>query len=174
MTIRSGCSGRPSPTSTNGAARNGVYLNIPDWYFLTGGTKTGMGYREVNWSLPRAYQEIIERQNIFDGTWEKTPSMGWMFVPLTEYQGGGAAATIEPLKDHLPHYEQRLANLFGAGVHGLLSRPAPLRHRRDQGRGETLGGFLQAAPRDPELATSSTCAAPTAATSITSCTSTRR
>ena len=27
---------------------NGVYLNIPDWYFLSGGTKTGMGYREVN------------------------------------------------------------------------------------------------------------------------------
>lgn len=93
-----------------------VYLNIPDWYFLNGGSKTGMGYREVNWSLPRAYQEIIERQNIFDGTWDKTPSMGWMFVPLTEYHGGGAAATIEPLKDHLEHYEQRLANLFGAGV----------------------------------------------------------
>lgn len=94
----------------------GVYLNVPDWYFLNGSSKTGMGYREVNWSLPRAYQEIIERQNIFDGTWEKTPSMGWMFVPLTEYQGGGAAATIEPLQEHLPHYEQRLANLFGAGV----------------------------------------------------------
>lgn len=95
---------------------NGIYLNIPDFYFLSGGNKTGMGYREVNWSLPRAFQEIIERQNIFDGTWDKTPSMGWMFVPLTEYQGGGAAATIEPLKDHLPHYETRLANLFGAGV----------------------------------------------------------
>ena len=67
----------------------GVYLNMPDWYFLNGGSKTGMGYRETNWSLPREYQEIIERQNIFDGTWEKTPSMGWMFVPLTEYQGGG-------------------------------------------------------------------------------------
>jgi hypothetical protein len=102
---------------------NGIYLNIPDWYFLTGGTKTGMGYRETNWSLPRAYQEIIERQNIFDGTWEKTPSMGWMFVPLTEYQGGGAAATIEPLKDHLPHYEQRLANLFGAGVMACYRGP---------------------------------------------------
>jgi hypothetical protein len=63
---------------------NGVYLNIPDWYFLNGGNKTGMGYRETNWSLPRAYQEIIERQNVYDGTWEKTPSMGWMFVPLTE------------------------------------------------------------------------------------------
>jgi hypothetical protein len=102
---------------------NGIYLNIPDWYFLNGGTKTAMGYREGNWSLPRAYQEIIERQNIFDGTWEKTPSMGWMFVPLTEYQGGGAAATIEPLKDHLPHYEQRLANLFGAGVMACYRGP---------------------------------------------------
>jgi len=101
----------------------GVYLNIPDWYFLNGGSKTAMGYREANWSLPREYQEIIERQNIFDGTWEKTPSMGWMFVPLTEYQGGGAAATIEPLKDHLPHYGQRMANLFGAGVQACYRGP---------------------------------------------------
>jgi hypothetical protein len=101
----------------------GVYLNIPDWYFLAGGNKTGMGYREANWSLPREYQEIIERQNIFDGTWNKTPGMGWMFVPLTEYHGGGAAATIEPLKDHLAHYEQRLANLFGAGVMACYRGP---------------------------------------------------
>ncbi|MCX6884302.1 MAG: hypothetical protein NTX27_04595 [Verrucomicrobia bacterium] len=102
---------------------NGVYLNIPDWYFLSGSTKTGMGYREVNWSLPREFQEIIERQNIFDGTWEKAPSMGWMFVPLTEYQGGGAAATIEPLSEHLDHYGQRLANLFGAGVMACYRGP---------------------------------------------------
>ena len=94
----------------------GVYLTVPDWYFLNGSSKTGMGYRESNWSLPRRQQEIIERQNIFDGTWEKTPSMGWMHVPLVEYQGGGAEATIEPLRNHLPHYGQRLADLFGAGV----------------------------------------------------------
>jgi hypothetical protein len=94
----------------------GVYLTVPDWYFLNGSSKTGMGYRETNWSLPRRQQEIIERQNIYDGTWEKTPSMGWMHVPLVEYQGGGSDATIEPLKEHLPHYGQRLANLFGAGV----------------------------------------------------------
>lgn len=94
----------------------GVYLTVPDWYFLNGSSKTGMGYRETNWSLPRYQQEIIERQNIFDGTWEKTPSMGWMHVPLVEYQGGGAEATIEPLVEHLPHYGQRLADLFGAGV----------------------------------------------------------
>jgi hypothetical protein len=102
---------------------NGVYLNIPDWYFMNGGSKTGMGYRETNWSLPRAQQEIIERQNIFDGTWEKAPSMGWMFVPLTQYHGGGAAATIEPLSEHLPHYQQRLANLFGAGVQACYRGP---------------------------------------------------
>jgi len=101
----------------------GIYLNVPDWYYLAGSSKCGMGYRESNWSLPRAEQEIIERQNIFDGTWEKTPSMGWMFVPLTEYQGGGEAATIEPLKDHLAHYETRLANLFGAGVQACYRGP---------------------------------------------------
>jgi hypothetical protein len=46
-----------------------------------------------------------------------------MFVPLTEYQGGGAAATIEPLKEHLSHYETRLADLFGAGVQACYRGP---------------------------------------------------
>jgi hypothetical protein len=101
----------------------GIYLNVPDYYFLSGSNKTGMGYRETNWSLPRAQQEIIERQNIYDGTWDKAPSMGWMFVPLVQYHGGGEEATIEPLKDHLPHYAQRLANLFGAGVQACYRGP---------------------------------------------------
>ena len=101
----------------------GIYLNVPDSYYLNGSSKSGMGYREVNWSLPRAQQEIIERQNIFEGTWNRTPSMGWMFVPLTQYHGGGAAATIEPLNEHLEHYNQRLANLFGAGVQACYRGP---------------------------------------------------
>lgn len=105
------------------ARSKGIYLNVPDYYFLSGSNKTGMGYRETNWSLPRAQQEIIERQNIYDGTWSKTPSMGWMFVPLVQYHGGGEEATIEPLKEHLPHYEQRLANLFGAGVQACYRGP---------------------------------------------------
>ncbi len=102
---------------------NGIYLNVPDWYFLSGSNKTPMGYVETNWSLPRPYQEIIERQNIYDGTWQKTPSMGFMFVPLTQYHGGGAAATIEPLNEHLDHYETRLRNLFGAGVQACYRGP---------------------------------------------------
>jgi len=96
-------------------ARN-IYLNVPDWYFLAGSSKTGIGYREVNWSLPRDRQIILGRQNLYDGTWEKTPSMGWTFVPLVEYQGGGAAATLEPLSDHLDAYEAHLVQNFGYGV----------------------------------------------------------
>ncbi|MFI5378585.1 MAG: hypothetical protein ACHRHE_04755 [Tepidisphaerales bacterium] len=102
---------------------NGIYLNVPDWYYLNGSTKCAMNYKEENWSLPRNEQEIVERQNVFDGTWEKTASMGWMFVPLTQYHGGGAAATIEPLAEHLPHYEARLADLFGAGVQACYRGP---------------------------------------------------
>ena len=101
----------------------GVYLNVPDWYFLTGSTKSAMGYREVNWSLPRERQIILGRQNIFDGTWGKTPSMGWMFVPLTEYHGGGAAATLEPLSEHLDAYGAHLAQNFGAGVQACYRGP---------------------------------------------------
>ncbi|MFN8139939.1 MAG: hypothetical protein U0R49_09100 [Fimbriimonadales bacterium] len=101
----------------------GVFLNVPDNYFFAGSNKTGMGYRESNWSLPREQQHIHARQNLFDGTWEKTPSMGWMMVPLVEYQGGGAAATIEPLKDHLVDYEQHLANNFGFGAQACYRGP---------------------------------------------------
>ena len=101
----------------------GTYLNVPDWYFLTGSNKTAMGYREVNWSLPRDRQIILGRENIFDGTWQKTVSMGWMFTPLVEYQGGGAEATLEPLSQHLDAYEAHLAQNFGSGVQSCYRGP---------------------------------------------------
>lgn len=101
----------------------GISLNVPDFYFLSGSTKTGMGYREVNWSLPRDLQVIHTRQNIYDGTWQKTPSMGWMFVPLTEYHGGGAAATIEPLEQHLDHYQRMLQSNLAFGVQACYRGP---------------------------------------------------
>ncbi len=101
----------------------GVYMNLPDYYYLAGSNKCGMGYREVNWSLPREEQRIHTRQNIFDGTWYKTPSMGWMFVPLTQYHGGGAAATIEPLNEHCDHYETMLKSNLGLGVQACYRGP---------------------------------------------------
>ncbi len=101
----------------------GVFLNVPDVYFFSGSNKTGMGYREVNWSLPRAEQVMHTRQNIYDGTWTKTPTMGWMFVPLSQYHGGGAAATIEPLDEHIDHYERMMTSNLAMGVQACYRGP---------------------------------------------------
>lgn len=102
---------------------NGIYVNAPDWYFLDGTHKIAIGYREVNFSLSREQQKILNRQNIFDGTFEKSPSMGWGFVPLTRYQGGGTEAVLEPLKDHLEDYEQLMVQYYGAGVQACYRGP---------------------------------------------------
>jgi hypothetical protein len=101
----------------------GVYVNAPDWYFLDGTNKIGLGYREVNFSLSRTQQKILNRQNIFDGTWEKTPSMSWGFVPLTRYQGGGPEAVLEPLSEHLEDYKQLMMQYYGAGVQACYRGP---------------------------------------------------
>ena len=101
----------------------GVYINAPDWYFLDGTHKIALGYREVNFSLPRPQQKIINRQNIHDGTLEKIPSMAWGFVPLTKYQGGGPEAVLEPLSEHLNDYEQLMMQYYGAGVQACYRGP---------------------------------------------------
>ncbi|HVS90554.1 MAG TPA: hypothetical protein VHE59_00885 [Mucilaginibacter sp.] len=104
-------------------SEHGVYVNAPDWYFLDGTNKIAIGYREVNFSLPRNDQKILNRQNIYDGLWEKTPSMSWGFVPLTKYQGGGPEAVLEPLSQHLKDYEQLMMQYYGAGVQACYRGP---------------------------------------------------
>jgi hypothetical protein len=101
----------------------GIYINAPDWYFLDGTNKIAIGYREVNFSLSREQQKILNRQNIYDGLWEKSPSMGWGFVPLTKYQGGGPEAVLEPLSEHLKDYEQLMIQYYGAGVQACYRSP---------------------------------------------------
>jgi hypothetical protein len=101
----------------------GIYINAPDWYFLDGSNKIGIGYREVNFSLPRGDQQLLNRQNIFDGTWEKSPAMGWGFVPLTRYQGGGPEAVLEPLSEHLGDYKALMMEYYGSGVQACYRGP---------------------------------------------------
>lgn len=101
----------------------GVYINAPDWYFLDGSNKIALGYREVNFALPRANQRILNRQNIYDGTWEQTPAMSWGFVPLTAYHGGGAESVLEPLNDHLEDYKQLMMQYYGAGIQACYRGP---------------------------------------------------
>jgi hypothetical protein len=129
----------------------GVYINAPDWYFLDGTNKIGIGYREVNFSLPREQQMILNRQNIYDGLAEKTGSMSWGFVPLTKYQGGGPEAVLEPLAEHLKDYKQLMMQYYGAGVQACYR--GPRLYDTDTTRKDGDGGHqvVQGAPGDPEF-----------------------
>lgn len=101
----------------------GISLNVPDFYFLNGSTKVGIGYREVNWSLPRDRQLIHSRQVNYSHTFDRQASSCWSFVPLVEYHGGGAAATLEPLDEHLETYYQIMMGNYGAGVQACYRGP---------------------------------------------------
>ena len=102
---------------------NGVYMNVPDFYLLNGSTKTSIGYRETNWSLPRERQLIHARQLNYDCTWNQPPSSMWSFVPLVQYHGGGDAATLEPLNEHLYEYRTHMMQNYGAGVQACYRGP---------------------------------------------------
>lgn len=73
--------------------------------------------------MPRERQLVLGRQNIYDGLWKTIPSMSWTFVPLTEYHGGGKAATLEPLSEHLDDYEGHMMQNYGAGVQACYRGP---------------------------------------------------
>ena len=55
---------------------------------------------------------------MFDDTYRRIPSEGWMFLPLVIYHGGGPAAQFEPLNLHRTEYDFAFAQYFGAGVQG--------------------------------------------------------
>ncbi len=50
---------------------------------------------------------------MFDDTYIRIPTMGWMFVPLVVYHGGGDDAQFEPLAAHQIEYEWALAQYLG-------------------------------------------------------------
>jgi len=94
----------------------GVYVNQPDIYWFQGGNKAGMGYAETQFSLPRWEDLSVSRQGMYDDTYLMIPTQGWMFVPLVDYHGGGAAAAFEPLNNNLAEYEWALAQYLGNGI----------------------------------------------------------
>jgi len=75
-----------------------------------------MGYIESQFSLPRWQDISVSRQGMFDDTYHYIPSVGWMFMPLVQYHGGGEPAQFEPLSQYIVEYEWGLAQYFGAGV----------------------------------------------------------
>lgn len=99
-----------------GLRAKNVYINQPDSYFFQGGQRTGLGYNEDQYSLPRWQDVTVSRMTVYDQTFAKIPTQGWMFVPLVDYHGGGADAAFEPMSAHLPEYEMAIAQYLGAGI----------------------------------------------------------
>ena len=97
--------------------RRGMYIPIPDWYFLNGQNSTGMGYREASANLTPQQQLLLGRQYIYDGTWHKIPTMGWMTLQLVGFYTNDPRVGLEPLCDNLDRYEAQLMQFLGSGCH---------------------------------------------------------
>ena len=70
----------------------------------------------IQMAMETGEQINLARQNIFDGTWTKIPSQGWMFVPLVQYHGGWPECCIEPVGFLSGQWEYYLMLYFGTGV----------------------------------------------------------
>ena len=79
--------------------RRDLYMPAPDWYFLNGQACTGMGYREAVDNIDIVLQTVICRQYIYDGTWHKTASMGWVNVN-TRVLPGGTEKSVDAYERH--------------------------------------------------------------------------
>jgi hypothetical protein len=88
--------------------RRGLYVTVPDWYFLNGQVCTGMGYREATDNLDIVLQTVLYRQYIFDGTFDKAPGMGWVNLNTEVLRGG--------LEANLDRYERQLFGMLASGA----------------------------------------------------------
>ena len=91
----------------------GIYVNQPDNYFFQGGSRSGMGYSEEQYSLPRWNDLSISRMGLYDDLYRFLPTQGWMFVPLVPYHRGDDAAAFQ---GHDEEYDWALAQYMGAGT----------------------------------------------------------
>lgn len=96
-------------------ARN-VYINAPDWHFMNGTNRTGVGYEEIAFSQAREEQLITSRIYYYKGTFSKNPSQGWGFLPLDVYHGGGDKAKFFPTAKHAKEFDWALAQITASGV----------------------------------------------------------
>jgi hypothetical protein len=99
------------------AQRRGMYLSFPDWYFLNGSNTIGMGYREASSNLSPQQQLLLGRQYIYDGTYFKTPPMGYIGLQLVGFYTNDPRVGLEPLNENIKRYEQALIQYLGSGAH---------------------------------------------------------
>ncbi|MFA5814290.1 MAG: LamG-like jellyroll fold domain-containing protein [Bacteroidales bacterium] len=92
-----------------------MYAPMPDWYFLNGQASTGMGYREASANLTPQQQLLLSRQYIYDGTWHKAPSMGWIGLQLVGFYSNDPRIGLEPLSENIDRYEIGLFQYLASG-----------------------------------------------------------
>lgn len=97
------------------AQRRDLNVLLPDWYFLNGASSTGMGYREATANLSPQQQLLLGRQYIYDGTWYKLPTMGWMTLQLVGFYTNDPQIGLEPLHENIERYEQQLIQYLASG-----------------------------------------------------------
>jgi hypothetical protein len=81
--------------------------------FWAGINKQGIGYNELQFSLPREVDLLVTRATLFEKTFVMPPTAGWSFVPLVAYHSGGEAASFWPPSAHLKEYELAIAMHMG-------------------------------------------------------------
>lgn len=94
----------------------GIYINAPDWHFLNGINRCGVGYEEIAFSEKRQEQLITSRIYYYKGTFDKNPSQGWGFLPLNVYHGGGKDAQFFPTEQNAFDFDWAMAQLTASGV----------------------------------------------------------
>lgn len=95
--------------------RRNMSVPIPDWYFLNGQSATGMGYREATANLTPQQQMLLGRQYVYDGTWHKAPTMGWMTLQLVGFYTNDPKVGLEPLAENIENYENQLFQYLASG-----------------------------------------------------------
>lgn len=100
--------------------RRGMSAPAPDWYFWNGQSNGGLGYREASANLPRELGLLLYRQNIYDGTWFKPPTMANMSIGLIGTYTDDPRSMLEPLEQNLEWYELNLVQGLGSGCHAWL------------------------------------------------------
>ena len=93
---------------------------------MCAGGSVACRYVETNWNLPLWEQINLARQNIYDGTWSKIPSQGWMFVPLVQCKAPAQTPLSAVCHDAYPRDtyrkgDRRAINVgFAQGVYPLM------------------------------------------------------
>lgn len=96
--------------------KRGVYINAPDWHFLNGTNRSGVGYEEIAFSEKREEQLVTSRIYYYKGTFSKNPSQGWGFLPLNVYHGGGKDAQFFPIAQNAFEFDWAMAQIVASGV----------------------------------------------------------